>query len=137
MAKKIEHCEFCGRPICVYHRTITAPMAAVLIAVHRRGKGTWVFMPEFKMGFKSVKLLAALSGGDVSKLRFWGLLEVNEKRVGYYRITPAGDAFCLDQTRLPKFADVRLNKLLGLHGPLIGIQDALRQKFDYQQLMGL
>jgi hypothetical protein len=137
MKKPIERCPYCERPICAYRRSITAAMAAALIAVHRRGQGAWVYMPEFKMGFKHVKLRAALAGGDVSKLRFWGLLEPDEKRVGYYRITQAGNLFCLDQTRLPKIADVRLNKLLGLHGDLVGIQDALRQKFDYPELMGL
>jgi hypothetical protein len=137
MKKPMERCPYCERPVCTYHRSITAAMAAALIAVHRRGQGNWVYMPEFKMGFKNVKLRAALAGGDVSKLRFWGLLDPDEKRVGYYRITKAGDLFCQDQTRLPKFADVRLGKLLRLHGDPVGIQDALRQKFDYQELIGL
>jgi len=133
----LTRCDCCGRLLVTYKRTITAPMAAALIAIHRRGQGGWVHLPTFKMSFSNVKLRAALSGGDVSKLRFWGLLMADPMRVAYWMITRKGDRFALDQIRLRKIADVRLNVRLGLHGPLVGIKDALREQFDYNKLITL
>lgn len=137
MKEHSEKCPHCGRLIHVYHRTITAAMAAALIAIYRRGKGGWVHLPTFKMRFGNVRLRAALAGGDVSKLRFWKLLSPHPDRSGYWSITKAGEKFCRGTRKVPKYVDILLGRPIGKHGPQIGIVEALRQKFDYNELMGL
>ena len=137
-------CPTCGQLIQTYHRSITAAMAVALLILHRKGNGKWMHLPTLKMSVSNVKLRAALGGGDVAKLRFWNLLELldgerpdGSSRVGYYRITPSGESFCMDMLRVPKYADVLHNEVLQMHGDMIGIRDALRQKFDYAELLAL
>lgn len=137
-------CPTCGRRDVVYHRTITAAMAAALLLIFRRGDGKWVHLPTFKMVFQKVGLRAALAGGDVNKLRFWGLLEEMQgtrqdgsRRIGMVRITPEGEQFCREERKVFRYADVRSNTLQGLWGPFIGIREALKQKFSYEELLSI
>lgn len=142
MKKPIEYCSACGRPLVTYKRTITAAMAVALLLLYRKGEGKWAHLPTLKLSVSNPQLRAALGGGDVSKMRFWGLIEMldgirpdGSSRVGYYRITPKGEEFCRDEARVAKYVIIRCGGVQGFAGQQIGIRDALREKFNYSDLL--
>jgi hypothetical protein len=85
---------------------------------------------------------ARFAGGDPVKLRHWGLLDGKNAlrpdgsdRNGLYRITPLGRAFVEGTVTVLSHVFDYNNTFLGLTGRRITIQAALKQNFDYTELM--
>jgi hypothetical protein len=129
-------------------------MAAALIHVHnyffteekkaRRNETKppeWLHVPSY---LSRVYGGVGVRGGDWAKLRLWGLLDPKEdelrsdgsQRNGLWRITPHGKLFVLNTLKVPKYIYLYDNQINGTEGPQIGIKDALKTKFNYDQLMG-
>jgi hypothetical protein len=133
MVKKSEPCECCGRPVATYQRSIYDVMAATLIeAAVSTEPGEWFHLPTLSR-----------MGGDNAKMRFWGLIEEemqldpDKGRSGWWRVTPLGRQFVNMDTTVPRYVDVRLNKVLQFHGGAVTITDVLGESFDYKTLMGI
>jgi hypothetical protein len=126
-------CPVCTQLAKVYdNRQINAGMAVSLIKMYRVGGTDWVHVPTM-VGARS---------REEGKLAYWDLVEeATEKRpdggrAGWWRITPRGERFTLNELRVPKYARVYDNRVLGFRGEPISIVDALKNKFDYNELMG-
>jgi hypothetical protein len=140
-------CPCCTQYAKVYKRSITSAMACVLILIFkffdRDDAPEWLHVPEH-MGSVDMapKLRAAVQGGDWAKMTYWQCLEAKSgvrkdgsNRVGFWKITPVGREFVTRSLLLPKYARVYDDRCLGLTGDPISIMDALKDKFDYDELM--
>ena len=67
------------------------------------------------------------------KLVYWGLAREIKDR---WYLTHEGFRWVKDQTRVPYSAYVYNNNVLELTGPPWSVREALRKKFDYDELMG-
>lgn len=126
-------CPCCGTWLYQYRRGLNSGMARSLIEMYRAGSTNFI-------------QVADTIGNDrreEAKLRFWGLVENSGDRrddgapkAGYWRVTALGEQFVLGAVKLPKYAVVVGNQLQTLEGPDISIQEALGNRFDYDELMG-
>jgi hypothetical protein len=142
------HCRCCGQGVKIYRRTITTSMALALIEMYRyfarnHWKPEWVHVAQL-LAERPVhrSMRAAWHGGDWAKLRYWTLLdpkpgrrEDGSSRVGLARVNGAGRAFVEGRISVPRYAYIYAQTLLGVAGPPISIQDALRVPFSFADLM--
>jgi hypothetical protein len=124
-------CPCCTQLAKVYRRRIHATLARAIITLYRHGgAGQFVHAPS-------------LPGDthEISQAVWWGLIQEDEAvredrgRAGWWRVTPRGVAFILQETQVPKYARVYDGRCLGLTGDPVWISDALGAKFSYADLM--
>lgn len=128
-------CPVCGQFVKVYKRTINASMAAQLIRAQRRYGGN--------ESFHIKDLIEGEGGGaDFAKLRYWNLIiELHndnpfKKNSGRWQLTEHGCAFVMGFRKIPKYALIYNGRFLDFDGDEnITIQDALGNKFNYQELL--
>lgn len=135
-------CPACNQYVKLYHRKITSSMAYGLILIfreNRKNDNQYIHLWNF---FKSLNIPSAIMTGDIMKLRYWGLLERKNgeredgsNRVGFYRITEKGKEFVNGNILVPKEAKVFNSKFFGFAGDKISIKQALKSKFNYEELM--
>jgi len=127
-------CPCCTQFVKVYRRSIHASEARALILAESAHGGEWFHVPTFAD--------CARLGGSWAMLRRWGLIEENTAprddggRAGYWRITAEGRAFVRGEIKVPKYAQIFDNVLLGHIGEPVSIDDALGSKFDRNELLG-
>lgn len=127
-----ERCPCCGQMAKVYKRKINSGMAKALIVMYKHAGTDWFYLPNIRSQWQ---------GRDEAILRYFGLIEeATEKRedggrAGWWRVTEVGQAYVLNQTKTYKYARVYDGKCMGLVGDLVGIKEALGDKFDYAELM--
>ena len=130
-------CPVCGQFVKVYKRTINASMAAQLIRAYKLYGGRETFHIK--------NILEGEGGGaDFAKLRYWNLIiELHndnpfKKNSGRWQLTEHGCAFIMGFRKIPKYALIYNGRFLDFDGDeTITIQDALGNKFNYRELMGL
>lgn len=139
--ERVEHgiaCPVCTRYAKVYRRTITAAMARALVTMYLHAGDDFVHLDKFLMSHKqhSGAAMPAL-------LRHWELIEKKAGKrqdgassIGYYRITERGKMFAQNKVAINKWIRLYDDRALFLaNDEKILIVDALRKKFDYQELM--
>jgi len=128
-------CPCCQQYAKVYRRSLNSGMAASLIWLCR----------EFMFG--QVQVAGAyvdigkapayvLRSREWGKLAHWKLAETKPNTSGMWRPTKEGGMFVRGTLEVPKHVYLYDNKVLGFSQDRIGIVDALRNKFDYRELMG-
>jgi hypothetical protein len=133
-------CPCCGQYAKIYRRTITSSMAYALILIYKTGSKEWIHVENY---LKSIDCPSPIRG-DVSKLRYWGLLDKKEEvredgsdRNGMYRITDKGILFVQGKLAVPKHAFIFNNLLNDMSKDEdLTITKALKSKFNYKEVMG-
>ena len=137
-------CPCCTQYVKLYKRSMTASMACALIYVYRyferHGYGEPLHVGQY---LNALDLPGPVrSTGDFAKLRFWGLVEYVEgtredgsNRNGYFYLTQEGKAFVEGRLHVPRRVYIFNNKCYGKDTDTITIQDALKNKFNYTELM--
>lgn len=126
-------CPACDQFAKVYRRNIYATLAKHLISMWTMGG------PHRR--FLSLSQDLNQGGGDMGKMRYWGLVDEESTvlgengRQGYWRLTTLGVDFVLGRVTLPKYAYIYDGVCLRLDGPQVSIGDALGKKFNYAALM--
>lgn len=127
-------CPCCDQFAKVYERGIHATTASEMIRFWRIAGQNWS---------KPIDVIGKNSP-DLLKCRFWKLLEREEgfrsdgsNRVGIWRITDKGVAFIKGEISVPEKALIYNNKLLGFTENQVTIQDCLKDKFNYSELMSV
>jgi hypothetical protein len=130
-------CECCGQFVKAYTRKLNVSMALVLILMFRSGKTGYWHIEKWLKEIGKPELRA-----DYHKLRFWGLIEAKSgeredgsKRNGYYKITGRGIAFADGKITVQESVVIFNNKFRNFEGEEIDIRMALRNKFNYDELM--
>lgn len=132
-AEKGTHCPLCLQHVKIYKHTIGSSMAHALIEMYKHAGSDWFHMVDIEHRWHS---------HDHARLRFWDLIQKSgQKREdggdkGNWRVTPLGIRFVLNEIRVPKYARVYDNETLALYGEPVSIVDALKNRFDYNELMG-
>jgi len=139
------NCPCCTQKARIYKRQINSSMAYVLILLDRyfrESTDEWLHVPSYLTGLGLNPRLSAAFRGDWAKLKYWGFLEEKpdvrddgSPHAGFHRITPAGIQFVRGETRVLKYMHIYNNHVLHQSGPPTSIQDALGQKFSYNELM--
>lgn len=136
-------CPACGQLCKIYKRKINSTMALALVLIYQYFKthprADWLHVAAFLV---KVKHDSSIAGGDVVKLRYWGLLEraAGERpdgsdRIGRYKITDLGKQFVEGRVAVPMHVYLYNQSLLRLSEEMTTIRDALGQKFKYDELM--
>lgn len=132
-AEKGVTCPICKQHVKVYKYTINASQAHALIEMYKHCPYDWFKMKDIEHRWNS---------HDHGRLKHWDLIELSTKKredggsKGIWRITPLGRRFVLNEIRVPKYARVYDNETLMLYGEPVSIVDALKNRFDYNELMG-
>lgn len=128
-------CPACGQRAQLYRRKLDSGMARVLIQMYTRqskNPDRWVHVPSL-----------GTSGGDPIKTRHWDLIEKRDDvrddgspRAGWWRLTDLGVQFVQGRTRIPKYAYLYNGICVRLDADeTISVQDALADRFNYDELM--
>jgi hypothetical protein len=109
----------------------------MLIVLYRLDPYGYVYVPLLCHTYK-------LPGGDATLAHHWGLISAQpgerddgSDRVGWWRLTNNGRNFVLGRLFIRRYAMVYNSACHSHAGKWWSIYDALGNKFDYQDLMGL
>lgn len=132
-------CPHCFAKHTVYTRKINVGQCWVLIALVRHNKTGWTHIEKFLSDIDAPRSFRA----DFHKLTHYKLLEKkNEKREdgnpdsGMYRITDKGVRFVNGEIEVPDAVILLDNEVKGFSDKYISIKEGLRNKFNYNELMG-
>lgn len=141
-------CICCKQPVKMYRRTLTSSMCygLILIYCHSRAMGfppkNWIHLENF---FKALDVPSSIRG-DMPKCRFWNFLEQDGEdkedgnpNSGNYCITRTGIDFVEGKIKANSHVMLYNNKKYPSKdgSKQITIQEALKNKFDYNKLMGI
>lgn len=131
-------CPCCGRYAKVYRRKIHRNMVRQALTLYRLG-GAWNYIHTDELARATEKGSTRDSG--FTSLAYWGLIEPKlhdggEKRTsGFWRLTERGVDFLRGRVRLPKYALVYDNRVLGFEGDMTDAKDAYGAMFNFEELM--
>lgn len=126
-------CPCCGNLTKLYKRTINKTQAKELIKLY--------VISRDQPGYHHHSRFKLAEGGEISKLRHWGLVEqkpkddtdAGGKTSGYWRITDIGKQYVEKKISLHKYALFYLGTFIGFEGFREDIGSVM--EFDYEQLM--
>ena len=133
-------CPTCGQYAKEYRRKLYSTMALALIYLYKSQHmvNDWVHTSKITKRLANHNMTL---GGDMAKLEHWNLIEQlpnDDKRKrssGYWRPTGLGISFANVTHNVMIHITLYNNELLGFEGKEISIEEALGDKFDYNQLM--
>lgn len=133
-------CPCCTQLVKIYKRRIYSTMAIGLMKLYSI---TMRNDSEFNRYFhiSDIESSRRSGGGDFAKLLYWELVEErpntdeHKKHSGYWNITPQGKEFVQKKITVPEHALIFNDRLIGMSGEAVNIEDALGKKFNYKELM--
>jgi len=139
------YCPCCGQLTKIYRRKLNSSMAYALILIYKRSRqetGGWFHVPSHIAGLGLKGAVAAAIRGDWAKLVHWELIEPQQgphegegRTSGIWRVTERGRDFVLGLTREREYVLIYDGNCIGLDGDLISIQTALKNRFNYEELL--
>lgn len=133
------NCPCCGQFVKLYKRKLNSGMAYGLIQVFKLSQekdGGWFHINEL------LERKIASSQLEIPRLQYWRLVEQKEnvddptkKHTGFWRLTDRGHAFAIGQIYVKKHVYIFNGKCFGFSSEDTTIQEALGDKFDYEELM--
>lgn len=127
-------CPCCKQFAKIYRRKVNSAQVQAAIALWRAAGREFAHLPSLDKRF-------AGNGGDISKLRYWGLVEEERTlrpdggRAGIWRMTHRGELFVRGIIMVKKYAHIYDGRCLKLSGELVDVRECLGEKFDYAELM--
>lgn len=126
-------CPCCKQKVQLYRYKIQAQMIYYLFEIMKLQRNKpWVHV------MNEVKPI----NGDYAKLRYWGLIEErgdvpekDTKSSGFWRITEKGKQFLYGYIPIYSHCLIFNHKCYGTSGVPITVQEALQNKFSYEELM--
>lgn len=140
LRKNFKHganCPCCGQTVKLYKRKLNSGMATTLLWLYEYSKKNnkeWVNIPE-------VAPRSTLRAKDFCILEYWDLIErfptiePGKKYSGVWRITEKGKNFANGQEKVRSHVLIFNNKFVGYSPTMITIEEALGEKFNYNELM--
>lgn len=130
-------CPCCGRKMKLYTRKINAEMARFLIHLVQAYQDEQQWYSTRDLQPRAIKATT-----DGVLFVHWGLIEARPgknsggARAGSYRPTRKGFDFVYGRIRVRSSLMTVTNKPYGFTGKKVNIQQCLKAKFDYNELMG-
>jgi len=138
--KKGINCPCCGQYVKMYTRKVTSAMAYGLILLVKSKSEDYFHIENY---LKEQNCPSSVRG-DISKLRYFKLIKKLEgirddgsKRVGYYKVTERGKDFVRGLITVPESVMIFNKKTYGFSENHINIHQALKNKFNYNELMNI
>lgn len=136
LSHKGAYCPQCGHYVRQYRRSLNSNMARFLIKLYHA-------QSRYDRWYTTRELYPRdnKASTDGIMTRFWGLLEVQEAvnqagaPVGSFKLTDAGRRFVLNSTYVMQYACIYNGECIGIEGKYVRIQDVLKKKFNYDELM--
>jgi hypothetical protein len=138
--KKGGDCPLCEQNVQMYSYALNGETIFRLIKLFKHSKN----FPSGRFFHVQQEIGITLNiGGGWAKLKWWGLIEQEEKEKdntisrtsGYWRITQKGEDFINGKIRIPKYVRLYNNNQFGFKGEEVTAQDCLGQKFNFVELM--
>jgi hypothetical protein len=142
-------CPCCAQFVKLYRRKITSSMAFALLLMYKELYCKCESASAFERWFHAEDFLRSRSeyrnirGNNHSLLVYFGLLikeeqkerEDGSNRVGLYKLTQAGKGFARGFTRVPEAVYLYNDRLYKYDQNTVTIHQALKEKFNYNELM--
>lgn len=136
-------CPCCNQFVKLYKRSFNTGMAVSLIYIHnifKRKSSEWInIQKEFADQYK-----CNANQMDYIQLHRWGMIEpklnrmdLTKKDSGLWRMTARGRTFVHGVIIVQQYVLIYDNKTIEFTGKFINIEQALKNKFDYGELMGV
>jgi hypothetical protein len=126
-------CPLCRQEVKVYRRKLDGSMCRSLIAFYRHGDRHQRGWSRYSDTLTQDGI--GYHGADYGKLAYWGLLEPDPDRRGYWRVTELGLEFVRREATVPSHAVIYDSRCLRVDGDPVEIVTCLGKKFDYWELM--
>lgn len=132
--KKGTKCGACGQRVHLAHRKLNSGMARCLVRMYRVHGTAWQDKTVTLKGYST-------SARDESLLRFWGLLEEDQRtredggHAGWWRVTEKGRQFIAREITVYSHIWHFDTKCYGIDGKQITIDDALGKHFNLDELL--
>lgn len=121
-------CMVCDQHAEVYRRSINNGMARASVLMYRAHGGEWMHKPTVLRG-------VGAAARDEALLRFWGILEEDPERNGWWRLPLLGQEWVTGRTRVRLYQNVYNGLPYGEpYGPLVSVQDCLPRGFDIDDI---
>jgi hypothetical protein len=131
-------CPACGQHVQIYARQITSSMVFALAIIYHQKTDEYIHVENILKKYDC----PPATRGDFPKLRFWNLIEPKpgsrddgSERNGYYRITEHGKSFLTGKLSVPAKIFIYNNKKTGISEDLITVKEALKNKFNFNELI--
>jgi hypothetical protein len=139
--QKGAQCPCCNQYAKVYKRKITSSMARGLILMYRHCPVEYIHVNDLNARWRSKD--GFFGGGEFAKLSHWGLIEQMEKdpfddskkTSGTWRMTQNGRDFVDEKLLVPRHIFIYNNTVINSSKESQSIREALRDKFNYKELM--
>ena len=116
-------CPCCSGLVRAYKRHMNRRMALIVLRMYRDDR-EWVRSTDLRG-----------DNHEISQLAWWGLVESDDDRWGYWRLTHLGRAFAEGVTTIESTMTVFNGKPIGRSTEDITISDALGVPFSYNELI--
>ena len=136
--EKGAHCDICRQYVRMYKKRLSSTAVLMMIRLYWLEENTsepYHHLNDLMRGF-------SISGcGDFATSRFWGLVEEmpnddpKKKASGMWSLTETGKSFVLGAARVRSHAKIYNAKCYGLVNDYIDVREALKDKFNYEELM--
>ena len=123
-------CPCCGKQCRLYGRKLNSGMARLMIGFYRQNPHGWLHVSRCKH-IESADL--GVVNGDFTYLPHWGLMEPGKD--GLWRLTSLGLQFVRGEIEVPHKVFLVNNKCVGKSNETTNIRRALKDNFDYDELM--
>lgn len=127
-------CPCCKQLVKLYPHKLNATAVSDLIRL-------WNLSDRETGAFRHVREFSHDRGGSFAKLAHWGLVDskinddTKKRTSGMWCITDAGKEFVIGLTSIPERAYLFNGKCYAMSNNKVNIREALRNKFDYEDLM--
>lgn len=135
-----QKCPCCGQHTKIYKRALASSLAAALMGLYRLSRNDRQFYHVNDI--LAAAQLPSTVGREFSIIRYWGLTvekqknEDEDKRSsGYWAITDTGIAFVEKKISIQSHVHLYNAEVLGFGEERVTIDDCLRKKFSYEDLM--
>jgi len=145
-------CFVCGDKTKVYHRHIYAANAACAVIMLRKSRARkeeairkgeeldpWLHVESEIVGPNGRRI-----NGDARHLKHWGFIKEmpllpppHKKNHGFYRLLRSGSKYAAKKIKVRKKVVLWRGDPICFWGPFVGVKDALKDHFDYAELMGI
>ncbi len=139
--KKGAICPTCTRFCKSYTRKLNSGMAKSLLLIYKISNKVDFGYIHVSKEFKKLGIIAI--DIDYDKLKHWRLIETRPgenpsgaNKSGDWKLTPLGISFAKGGSRVKESVTLLHGKIQKFSGPEIKITDAIKNKFDYFELMG-
>lgn len=140
--KEGSKCPACNQHVKLYKKKVDSQMAFFLIKLFTLTKKNPT--REYFHVQDDINVSMKVSG-SWAKLRYWELIEeqskdtsdVQKRTSGMWRITNKGMMYVEGNLNIPKYVKLYNQTFFGYEGERTSIHQALKEKFNYQELMNM